>query len=117
MQSIFAFHYFVNHDSSIFEGYVSNVVFYLKRSSVTVEHFMASHLEILKGVHDKLAVRNAGEGLVGKTTNARDFLLALHVDYPSQIATVGVALNPYELGDVDGLSIVDAFFINVPNTD
>lgn len=93
MESIFTFHNFIDDNFPIFEGYISNVIFNFKRNSITVEYFMTDNFKILKRVHDELAMGNAGNTFIGKTTYASNFLLTLHIYYSSQVSTISVTFD------------------------
>jgi len=75
---------------------------------------MADDLEIGKWIHDELLMSNAGYWFFAEPSNAGHLLLALHINNSGEIAAVSVSFDPNQLGDVDGLSIVYAFLVDMP---
>lgn len=75
---------------------------------------MTNNLEINKRIHDKLPVCDTGNRFFAKPSNARDLLLALHVDNPGQVSAIGVPIDSYKLGNVNRLPVVNALFIDMP---
>ena len=75
---------------------------------------MKNNLEILQRIHDKLSMCNACNWLFAELTDASHLLLALHINYSGQISAICVSLNSDKLSNIDGLSIVNNSFIDMP---
>lgn len=59
---------------------------------------------------------NTGYGFFAEPCDACYLFLTLHVNDSGQIATVRIPLDTNELCDVDGLPVVEALLIDMPNS-
>lgn len=76
---------------------------------------MADNLKIGEWIHNKFPMSNACYWFLAEPSNAGHLFFALHVDDPCEITAVRVSSDSNKLSDVNGLPIVEAFFIDVPN--